>query len=121
MANILIVDDSPGMRAVAAAMLRHAGHKAETASDGEQALQKITSRTPDLILLDLSMPEMDGFQVLERLCQWGGGRPPLPVVVFSAMDDRETRVRVAELGASGFVTKGATDLERLRDEVSAHL
>jgi two-component system OmpR family response regulator len=109
------------MRAIAAATLRFAGHQAETAADGRQALEKVERTRPDLLLLDLTMPEMDGFEVLERLRTQGGGRPPMPVLVFSSRDDTETRLRVAELGACGFVSKGATDLDSLRAQVSAHL
>jgi CheY-like chemotaxis protein len=109
------------MRALTATILRYAGHQAETASNGSQALEKLDAHRPDLMLLDLTMPEMDGFEVLERLCKRGHGRPPVPVVIFSALDDQATRSRVAELGASGFIAKSASDAEILRQEVALHV
>jgi CheY-like chemotaxis protein len=120
MAKVLVVDDIPGMRAIGALVLRMAGHDVETASNGREALGKVAALKPDLILLDLSMPEMDGFQVLAAL-RGAASRPPMPVVIFSGVDDAQTRLRAAELGAAGFVTKRAADAFSLRHEVDQHI
>ena len=120
MARILVVDDVPGMRAIAAIILRSAGHEVETAEGGREALARIEQARPDLVLLDLNMPEVDGFTVLETL-RGKATRPPMPVVVFSAVDDAESRMRAAQLGAAGFVTKRAADALTLRQEIDQHV
>jgi two-component system response regulator MprA len=119
-ARILVVDDVPGLRAVTATLLRCAGHEADTASGGYQALEKVQKRKPDLVLLDLTMPDMDGFEVLERLDPDGLGRPEVPVVILSSLDDADSRSRARELGASGYVLKGGDDFDMLLAEVSRH-
>lgn len=119
MARILVVDDLPGMRAIAAIILRSAGHEVETAGGGREALARMQEQQPDLLLLDLNMPEVNGFQVLEALRQ--SAVPPVPVVVFSAVDDSESRLRAAELGAVGFVAKRAADAFTLRQEIEQHV
>ncbi len=119
MARILVVDDVPGMRALTATLLRYAGHEADTAAGGRQALEKVYKHPPDLLLLDLSMPDVDGFAVLEHLCRHCNGSPPVPVVIFSANDDDESRRRAMELGAVGYVLKGDTDNDAILEEVLA--
>lgn len=118
--RILVVDDAPGMRAVAAIILRSAGYEVETAGGGREAMAKIEHARPDLVLLDLNMPEVDGFEVLEAL-RGDALRPQMPVVIFSAVDDIESRLRAAQLGAAGFVTKRAAEAFVLRREVDQHV
>ena len=120
MARILVVDDLPGMRAIATVVLRSAGHEVETAAGGREALERIEDQPPDLVLLDLDMPEVDGFKVLESLCV-RGLRPPMPVIIFSAVDDARSLLRAAELGAAGFITKRGADAFTLRQEIERHV
>src|SRR5687768_14875237 len=92
MARVLVVDDMPDMRRVWALMLVAAGHEAITVSDGSAALTVISESPPDLVLLDLTMPEFDGFHVLETLQKRErSGSPVPPVVVVSALDDERSR------------------------------
>lgn len=117
MARVLVVDDLPEMRKVAAMLVRAAGHEAATADGGARALAVITQDPPDVILLDLSMPEVDGFDVLEALQERErSGNPPISVVVLSALDDEKSRARATALGAAQYLVKGSsTFLDVLRD------
>ena len=102
--GILVVDDEEANRAVLGAFLGEMGHECQFAENGLSALAEMTARVPDLILLDLMMPVMDGFQVLEHLAS----DPQLgktPVIVISALDDMESIVRCVEAGADDYLTK----------------
>ncbi len=98
----LVVDDSALNRQVIVEYLRHKGITTIEAEDGEQALEKIESEKPDVILLDLIMPIMDGFEVLEHLKQ---NNNQIPVIVITAYLKGNTFQRCIELGAKGFLNK----------------
>ena len=91
--RVLVVDDDATLRTVVQRILESEGYVVETASDGNEALDRIQSGPPDLVLLDLMMPIMDGWQVLERL---RGVTAHPPVIVLSAYLDRG---RVLDAGA----------------------
>lgn len=111
MARILVVDDRKEAGAVCARLLSRSGHEADAVSTGNDALRKIRQRPPDLVLLDLAMPGMDGFEVLAALREGKIAAPP--VVILSSQDDAQARQRAAELGAAGFLVKGTHDLKHL--------
>jgi CheY-like chemotaxis protein len=102
--TILIVDDEPAGRDTLEALLMVQGYNLAFASDGPEALAKAAELTPDVILLDVMMPGMDGFDVCQRLRS-----DPLltevPVIMVTALDDRDSRLRGIEVGADDFVTK----------------
>jgi DNA-binding NtrC family response regulator len=102
MATILIVDDEKNMRATLGRGLRLEGYDTLEAGDGEQALRRVESEAVDLILLDLQMPVIDGFEFLERLR--AAGRT-LPVVVLTAHGSIDRAVRAVRLGAHDFIEK----------------
>lgn len=102
--SALVVDDSISVRRVASRHLRALGFEVEEADDGQAALGRIRDRSFRLVLTDLEMPRMDGFQLLNELARLAGpGR--VPVVVTSTRSDPDTRRRAMELGAYGFVAK----------------
>jgi len=103
-APILVVDDSISVRKVVARDLRAMGHEVEEVSDGLEALGKIRSQTYGLVLSDLEMPRMDGFELLAELNRLEI-TPGLPVVVASTRSDPETRRRVLALGGRDFLPK----------------
>lgn len=80
--KVLIVEDSADIRRLFAIGLNHRGYEVKLAANGAEALDRIETEKPDVILLDLMMPIMDGWEVLERLNP-EGGRPCIPVVVIS--------------------------------------
>jgi DNA-binding response OmpR family regulator len=102
--TVLIVDDRPTERDTLEALLAAEGYRLEFAADGRQALDKAAELTPDLILLDVMMPELDGFEVCQRL-RSDPILAEVPVVLVTALDDRDSRIRGIESGADDFVSK----------------
>ncbi|HMQ32126.1 MAG TPA: response regulator [Chloroflexaceae bacterium] len=116
---ILLVDDNPQILSILADLLRPLGHKVQCASSGIAALELAAADPPDLILLDVMMPGLDGFGVCRRI----RAHPLLaqvPVILVTALDDRESRVRGFEAGADEFVAK-PFDYVELRARVSTIL
>ena len=100
--KVLIVDDNPDILALLRTNLRAAGFETSEAANGQVALQKIDREKPDLILLDLMMPVLDGWGVLERLKL----RKTLPpIIVISASDSPSNIDRAQQLGITAYVTK----------------
>ena len=104
--RILLVDDHPIVRdGLAAVLLTQPDFDVVgEASDGEEALAKIAELTPDVVLLDLEMPKLDGVDVLESLARTGSGAR---AIVFTVFDTDERIVRAVQAGASGYLLKGA--------------
>jgi DNA-binding response OmpR family regulator len=101
---ILIVDDEPAGRQVIESVLLNQGYTLEFAANGREALKKAKALKPDLILLDLMMPEMDGMQVCQRL-RSDRELAEVPVVMVTALDDRNMRIACLDAGADDFLTK----------------
>jgi len=99
---ILIVDDEAGVRELLGDALRIAGFETATAQDGMSALTSIRNRKPDLLIVDINMPLMDGFELVERLRSTGDNTPAL---MLSARADRVDVTRGLSLGADDYVTK----------------
>lgn len=99
---ILIVDDEAGVRELLGDALRIAGFETATASDGMSALTSIRNRKPNLLIIDINMPLMDGFELVERLRSTGDNTPAL---MLSARADRVDVTRGLTLGADDYVTK----------------
>jgi two-component system, OmpR family, response regulator len=99
--RILIVDDDPHIREVLSFALAKAGMETAQASDGEAALRAVDARRPDLVVLDINMPRMDGLEVCRRLRAAGD----LPILFLSSRDDEVDRVVGLELGADDYVVK----------------
>jgi two-component system, OmpR family, response regulator len=100
-ASILIVDDDPHIRQLLAFALSKAGHATREAEDGEQALASVAAEAPDLVVLDINMPRMDGLEVCRRL----RAQSELPILFLSSRDDEIDRVLGIELGADDYVVK----------------
>ncbi len=101
-ARLLVVDDEPNIRELLSASLRYAGFEVATAADGQQALALADSFRPDLLVLDVMMPGMDGFGVVRRLRQSGRHTP---VLFLTARDAAEDKVSGLTLGGDDYVTK----------------
>lgn len=104
MAEILIVDDERVLREGLKAMLSGEGFGVRTARDGEEALRKISEGAPDLVLLDVMMPRMNGFKTCEEIRKT---KRTLPVVFLTAKDSEVDQVRGLGLGADDYVSKDA--------------
>jgi CheY-like chemotaxis protein/phosphoribosyl 1,2-cyclic phosphodiesterase len=105
--RVLIVDDDEDLRVLARKSLSRAGYKVLDAESGREGLAKIGSQSPDLVILDLNMPEMDGYEVLRRI-RSSAATHSLPVVVLTAQGDEESAKRSFELGATDFLAKPFT-------------
>ena len=102
--RVLVVDDDAGGRRLTRATLKKAGFEVTEAGDGVQALASIRERMPDLVLMDVSMPEMDGFTACAELRRLpGGGR--IPVVMMTGLEDVKSIETAFEVGATDFITK----------------
>ena len=103
-ANILVVDDTPANLRVLSRLLGDRGYKVRPVPNGTLALEAVKSAPPDLILLDIRMPDMDGYEVCSRLKSEETTRE-IPVIFISAMHELEDKVRGFEAGGVDFITK----------------
>ena len=99
--RILVVDDEPQIRRALTTALQGHGYEVETAEDGEEALARIASWTPQAVVLDLVMPKRDGLDVLREVRTWSD----LPVIVLSARGQERDKVAALDLGADDYLTK----------------
>ena len=99
--NILVVDDEPQITRVLKTTLSSHGYAIRTATDGEQALQEITDWTPDLVITDLRMPNMDGL----ALCRAIRAESRVPIIVLSVKGEETIKVESLDAGADDYVTK----------------
>jgi len=109
-ASILVVDDQPANITVVGSVLGGLGHEIIPAADGATALKRIAVRKPDLILLDVLMPGMDGYEVCRRLKENAEWRD-IPIIFLSAADDKELIVRALNSGGVDFITKPINQAE----------
>ncbi|MER8188315.1 response regulator transcription factor [Kitasatospora sp. NPDC094015] len=102
--RVLVVDDDPTVAEVVSGYLHRAGYLVDRASDGFQALARATEHRPDLVVLDLMLPGLDGLEVCRRLRATEAGAD-LPVVMLTARGEEADRIAGLELGADDYVTK----------------
>jgi two-component system OmpR family response regulator len=100
--RILVVDDEPNILDVISMALRFQGFAVETAANGREALSAVRAFQPHLMLLDIMLPDMEGFEVAQRL---GAERAGLPIVFLTARDTTEDKVRGLTMGGDDYVTK----------------
>ncbi|MBW6465889.1 MAG: SpoIIE family protein phosphatase [Brevefilum sp.] len=130
--NLLVVDDDPVNRMVMGKYLENEGHQVFYAINGYEALQVLGLKSVDMVLLDIVMPEMNGYQVLEQVVADPVLRD-IPVIVISAIEHMDSVVRCIEMGAEDYLTKPINrvllkarldvclEKKRLRDQQTAHL
>lgn len=118
-AKILIVDDEPFNRDTLEQELDDLGYATVSAANGRQALDMVEIASPDLILLDIMMPEMDGFEVLTRL-KANDSHRDIPVIVISALSDLESIIKGIKLGAEDYLPKPFNEV-LLRARIEAGL
>jgi two-component system KDP operon response regulator KdpE len=98
---VLLVEDEPQLRRFLRATLPPHGYRLLEAADGEQGLKEAAARRPDLVLLDLGLPDVDGEEVIRRLREWGR----MPIVVLSVRGRERDKVNALEAGADDYLTK----------------
>jgi two-component system, OmpR family, KDP operon response regulator KdpE len=100
-ALVLVVDDEPQTRRFLRATLKNRGFEVVEASSGIQALEEAAARKPDLVLLDLGLPDLDGVHVTQKLRQWSF----VPIIVLSVRDREDDKIEALDAGANDYLTK----------------
>jgi len=117
--NLLIVDDKPANLRLLAAMLIEQGYKVRSAINGRLALTATQAAPPDMILLDINMPEMNGYEVCERL-KADESTHDIPIIFISALDETQDKVKAFTVGGVDYITK-PFQLEEVLARVETHL
>jgi sigma-B regulation protein RsbU (phosphoserine phosphatase) len=117
--NLLIVDDKPANLRLLAAMLVEQGYKVRSAINGPLALMATQAAPPDMILLDINMPEMNGYEVCERL-KADESTHDIPIIFISALDETQDKVKAFTVGGVDYITK-PFHLEEVLARVETHL
>jgi len=117
--EILIVDDTPANLRLVSQILTQHGYRVRAVTGGARALESARTAPPNLILLDIRMPEVDGFQVCERLKAWPTTRD-VPVIFMSALDDVQDKVRAFRTGGVDYITK-PFQIDEVLARVETHL
>lgn len=99
--RVLVVDDEPQIRRALRTALSGHGYEVELAEDGSTALDALARRLPDIVLLDLAMPRVDGLEVVRQTREWS----QVPIIVLSARGDERDKVAALDLGADDYLTK----------------
>jgi two-component system KDP operon response regulator KdpE len=99
--RVLVVDDEPQIRRALRVALRANGYEVAEAETGAEAIDTVALQPPDLVILDLALPDLDGIEICRRLREW----TQLPIIVLSAHGDDQAKVRALDEGADDFVTK----------------
>ncbi len=113
--KILVVDDEVDVQNILSFRLEINGFSVVVASDGEGALEKIKSESPDLVLLDLMLPKINGFEVC-RMVKFDDKHKTLPIIILSALDKEDDRKKALESGADAYFLK-PFDLEGLLSKI----
>jgi CheY-like chemotaxis protein len=119
MPKVLVVDDAEMTRATLARLLKREGYETSTARDGGEALGMIAKDLPDLILLDVNMPGIDGLDLLEMLHrhpQWKS----LPVIMLTAVSDTHSVHRALQLGAKQFLVKATFSVAEMMGHIKSY-
>ncbi|MCF7831300.1 MAG: response regulator [Candidatus Pacebacteria bacterium] len=115
--HILMVEDDDFLRGLAVTKLQASGMKVDTAPDGEAAITYLTTQAPDLILLDLMLPNMSGFEVLEKVRKMENQKNT-KVIIFSNLGDEADILKGQQLGADDYLVKASFTLDELVEKIN---
>jgi len=120
-ATILMIEDDPMLRELYTRVFSRENVNIQIANDGEEGLAKIKSLKPDIVLLDVMLPRLNGIEILEEIQADGSISNNMPVIMLTDLDQPGVEVRARELGAKDFLSKnaidGATLIRRVKDEL----
>jgi len=120
MPRVLVVDDEPHIAELVGVGLRYTGFEVTTAANGRDALSEVRRARPDLVVLDVMLPDLDGFEVAKRIREIDGGAGRLPVIFLTARDTTADKIQGLGLGGDDYVTKPFS-VEELMARVQAVL
>ncbi|MBL7053715.1 response regulator [Patescibacteria group bacterium] len=118
--KILIAEDEPDMRNILKGMVSSAGYIVITAENGEQAINLAIKEKPNLILLDIIMPKLDGFEVLKKM-EYNPALQNTPVIILSNMGQEKEVAKGKALGAVDYLIKADIHLTEILDKIEKHL
>jgi len=118
--KILIAEDEPDMRAILVGMVESAGYLVIPAEDGQQALDLAVKEKPNLILLDIVMPKLSGFEVLEKL-KYSPATKDVPVIILSNLGQEKEVEKGKALGAVDYLIKADIHLTEILDKVGKYI
>lgn len=101
MAHVLVIDDDPSLLRALRLGLEAGGHDVWTAADGEHGISQVAIKAPDVVVLDIGLPDLDGLVVAERIRQWSD----VPIIILSATGSEERKIDALNGGANDYVTK----------------
>ncbi|HWR38085.1 MAG TPA: response regulator [Patescibacteria group bacterium] len=99
--QVLVVDDEPQIRKLLRVALTAHGYKISEASDGQEGIHQAALTNPEMVIVDLGLPDMDGKEVVRRIREWSS----VPILILSARDQEEEKIAALDLGADDYVTK----------------
>lgn len=107
MAKVLVIDDDPSLLRAMRLGLQSGGHEVTTASNGEHGISQTALTSPDVVILDMGLPDIDGLQVCERIRQWS----EVPIIILSATGTDVRKIAALDAGANDYVTKPFSMME----------
>ena len=110
--TILIVEDDRPVRNLISMALKSRDYQVETSIDGKSAMLSLTGHAPDIMILDLGLPDIDGNEIIKKIREWSS----LPIIVVSARSDERDKIDALDLGADDYITKPFSV-----DELLAHI
>lgn len=117
--KILVIEDDKFFQKFYSTKLKESGYEVDIASNGQEGLQKITTYKPDLILLDLVMPVMDGFEFLKNLPTLGESYKQIPILVFSTLAQETDILKAKSLGATDYTNKSFFEYDKLLSKIKS--
>ncbi len=117
MQTILVVDDNIDLCRPMVSLLKHLGYNSQYATGGEAALQFVSATVPDLVILDVMMPGIDGLEVLRRM-KVDPRTQGVPVIMFSAVSDNEFCAYARSMGAVDYWIKAGLDFSKLQERIT---
>lgn len=117
--RILLVEDDQFFQKFYSSKLKEQGFEVYTASDGNEGLQQVKKINPELIILDIIMPHVDGFEVLMTLSQ-DQTLKKIPVIVFSTLGQEQDMIKAKKLGAVDYIDKSTFDFNSLKSKILSH-
>ena len=116
--KVLIVEDAPILVRIYTVRFKREGFETEVVTDGEQALESVRKEMPNVILLDLVMPKMDGFSFLAAMKKEGMKRPP--TIALTNLDQSSDIHKAKEMGVVEYIVKGKVDLEQITKKIAEY-